>query len=574
MPRDFLTELLAKIKREEPYPEYRTPYGDPLDQEQILEKSVAGEIANKPTVMGRVLNPQVPHMKRSHPEVVADLSIADLINPATVEGVNRRSRGDEMYQKDTDQDRMISQKGDFPPGQPTPLFADDFLKRFQTPAEVSPLAKVLPRSLTADRDLMMSQKGDFAPISDKDRMIAQHGDDLPGFSSTSIPTPDVAEEKTAEQLELERQLAALKKEKNPITDLNFGNNAIASQETLKAIQDEANRRRSSANFRRHADMLGAGISGAKPTDAAYFNEDVKQADQLVADYEAKLQLEKRDPNSSFSTGLRDYFKKLGINVSGAASASDLEKLLPQAVKQYENSEERKLRGDMMTHKLAAMKDIAKEKAGGKKDADKEKADQKTDSWITQRYDKLTHSKTYESLNKVLKAKKTIDDAIANPSAIKDLGSLYEVVKILDSESAVREGELKLGREALGKRGAVKAYLSQYGKDPRLLTPEFMQQIKSLSQNLYSSYRNEYDTLRAPIYAQAKHRGLPEERYGEFDPIKLIEDANKQTEANPTASADPMIKVRINGQDVTAPKSKLEDIQKRAKSRGDKIEVIS
>lgn len=133
--------------------------------------------------------------------------------------------------------------------------------------------------------------------------------------------------------------------KQPGNSIDFGTGSIASQENLQAVQDKANQTRMMAGIMPGIEKINSGLSaigsGGKyipTTDSKEFYMNLgKQADQGMVDYKSKIEMEKLDPNSGYSKGLKDMAKKLyNVDIQGNVSAKDLQdgplKLLE---KQYE-----------------------------------------------------------------------------------------------------------------------------------------------------------------------------------------------------------------------------------------------
>lgn len=175
---------------------------------------------------------------------------------------------------------------------------------------------------------------------------------------------------------------AAPKEASAGSILDFGLNPTASKEGLQDAIDQRNTRQLLANLGSAFNTFSGGLAKTGPVDNTFYNNLAKQAEQSVTDYEKKVEFQKQDPKSAYSQGLRDYFKKkLGIEIKGDAAASDLEKLMPFAVREYEaklererikhdKEEDRNLRRELKGEELAARKEMA----GMKAEKDTGKAD--------------------------------------------------------------------------------------------------------------------------------------------------------------------------------------------------------
>lgn len=124
--------------------------------------------------------------------------------------------------------------------------------------------------------------------------------------------------------------------------LDFGQSGLANQQGLLDAQKRQNELQFLANMNRSFAQVAQGLAQSKPLDTSVADAVERQGKQAVADYIQQVDFQKQDPGSAYSKGIKDYFKsKLGIEIRGDASAADLEKIMPFAVREYEAKEERK-----------------------------------------------------------------------------------------------------------------------------------------------------------------------------------------------------------------------------------------
>lgn len=313
--------------------------------------------------------------------------------------------------------------------------------------------------------------------------------------------------------------------------LDFGENKLASQEALLDAQGRQNDLQLLANINRAAGQIGAGLAQSGKPDTSVADAVERQGKQQVDNYKEQVEFQKQDPKSAYSKGLRDYFKnKLKMDIKGDASAAELEKIMPFAVREYEAQLERdRLKSqkaeDMAFKREEAAKDrdlkrdLLSQGAENKKAAQEEKNSLKEkenqNSFIERTSKQLEkHSSNLVTLRN---AKSAIDAAVKNPSSIKDVGALYSFIKALDPGSVVREGEIELANRASGLFGGLTLKLSQLTSDPKLITPTNLKDIQDSISQLHDLANSEYDLRRQTAYKRAKSRNITEDRFGEFDP---------------------------------------------------------
>lgn len=118
--------------------------------------------------------------------------------------------------------------------------------------------------------------------------------------------------------------------KNPLMNIDFGNNFKDSAAALQEVQDRENTAVLINQLGKSGELLGTAFSRAKPVAQGLFDDNIKQAGNITKQYEARMAKEKDDPNSPMSKGMKQFLKSFGYNVQGDASASDLLKIYPIA----------------------------------------------------------------------------------------------------------------------------------------------------------------------------------------------------------------------------------------------------
>lgn len=324
--------------------------------------------------------------------------------------------------------------------------------------------------------------------------------------------------------------------------LDFGQNTLANQEGLQAAQQRQNDLQFLANMNRAFGQIAGGLSQTGKPDSSIADAVERQGKQQVENYQQQVDFQKQDPNSSYSKGLKDYFKtKLKMEIRGDASAAELEKIMPFAVREYESKLERERLKSQKTEDMAFKKDEAAKDRDLKRELLKEKAEAgataasekrtakeegEQNSFIERTSKQL--EKHTGNLTTLRNAKSAIDEAVKNPSSIKDVSALYSFIKALDPASVVREGEIALANRASGLFGSLTLKLSQLTTDPKLITAKNLKDIQSTVTQLHDLANSEYDLRRQTAYKRAKSRKITEDRFGEFDPYHT-EAAERETQ---------------------------------------------
>lgn len=125
--------------------------------------------------------------------------------------------------------------------------------------------------------------------------------------------------------------------------INFHGDSIGSVENLQKAQDASRLNSLVAGLGQSSDLLSAGLNRTGGPSAAYhtFSEMAKTANQPVEELQQKIAMEKNDPKSSYSAGMRDFLTKtFNIPISETTSANDLEKIQPALAKLYEQKQNR------------------------------------------------------------------------------------------------------------------------------------------------------------------------------------------------------------------------------------------
>jgi hypothetical protein len=235
------------------------------------------------------------------------------------------------------------------------------------------------------------------------------------------------------------------------------------------------------------------VNKAFGADLEVLKQKRKQQEETLERQAKELELgtakEKTDPDSSVSKNMRDLVNdimaKNGINVKfdEKTSLAQMEKQFPYITQLVQTIEAGKLRAEAQRSSRESKQDIQQDKIYEDALKARERASQS-----------LLKSKAYGFVTKGDQAVSEVQNALANPSSIKDINVLYSYIKAMDPESAVREGELKLlGPEAQNLSQRIKTSLSVLG-NRRKLTSDQVKEVLELSQKTRDFYKKAYEKI--------------------------------------------------------------------------------
>lgn len=285
-------------------------------------------------------------------------------------------------------------------------------------------------------------------------------------------------------------------------------------EQLKDAQRKAADARMVAEFGRAGELIGSGISGAKPVAQEIFKEQIKGADKIVEDFEARGEKEKADPKSAISSQFREFVKRFGVNVPASMSAEAAAKIMPYAYQKFAAKEAQTARAFEAQENRKLREAIARESSAARAAASQEKSDellskQRTDKAV-QLASKIQND-YFKEYNKVSDASRIIEENLKSPSPQGDIATVYSFVKILDPGSVVREGEIQFSQAARGIPEAVKGSINKYLKG-QILTESERKNIAGLARSAGTRAKKVWETSAAPFIKQAKALGIEEEAY--------------------------------------------------------------
>lgn len=289
---------------------------------------------------------------------------------------------------------------------------------------------------------------------------------------------------------------------------------------LKAAQERQGDLDLIDNMLRAGTTIGSSIARTKadysPIDALQKqnSREVENVKQRMASQKENTELTDdktlRDPKSDVSKAFRSALDKLGIPYTEKTTAWDAKALgiNPQNLLMQDRALEKQM-------KLMERKE------------QKEK-----DSFVTGAQKSLM--KPYQSYQKVATARSSLDGYLkGEPSGPKDIAILYDFIKGLDPDSAVKEGEIELGKSAM-------SLMEQYGIKAKKLTnsdvlsPKFRSAISDIMKTKEAQARSNYEELAQPFKLHGSSRGLSEEDYGKFDYLSAADAKRAAANSNPAS----------------------------------------
>jgi O6-methylguanine-DNA--protein-cysteine methyltransferase len=248
-------------------------------------------------------------------------------------------------------------------------------------------------------------------------------------------------------------------------------------------------------------------------------------DENKAVFEMGDKEKENDPASNLSKSFRDfknkYYEEMGskVRVGDGLSYADMAKstgALDQAIMVAYNT---KLRNE---DRAIARQESAAIKAENKNQGNKEFNAKLGNQFAEQLKPAIKIKENALSL------KRTLSDAIKDPSGLKDISAIYQYIKALDADSAVKEGEVQLIQSAIPKFNTISNQVEgQFGGDVKKLTPEARQRLLGIASQYVQAGEAAYDRAYRTKNAIATAMGVPDEYYNPY--AKSFE---KQAQAEP------------------------------------------
>jgi hypothetical protein len=265
-------------------------------------------------------------------------------------------------------------------------------------------------------------------------------------------------------------------------------------------------------------QLGSAIAGVKADTSGYddINKAAAQGVQNVITknkfdldmLQAADDKEKNDVNSSVSQVTRDLAKRMykDLNMSLPANvdkltAASIEKGILPILDKYA---ERNLRNKQLeeNYKLAQL---------GKEEKQNDKQEYRIQDWLTNQLDKEMKSEEVKRLIRLNNDAKNLAQAMANPGGIRDITSLYSFLKSIDDNTGVKEGEVKLGLEAMTALQRLKTLTSDFSDRKRVLDNAMLKDIESINRSATESAQAAYNKRMEAVFNIGKDRGISEDR---------------------------------------------------------------
>lgn len=259
----------------------------------------------------------------------------------------------------------------------------------------------------------------------------------------------------AKQLSLEDILANVK------PDTELADAQAQNQDFIKAVL-----------MARAANKIGTAIAGVKPEEnfgqdlidysgkkvsdlQARKKADVDARNQAISEAKSGLDYKRvafelgdkekeNDPNSDVSKAFREYAQSY-IDSAGSKIK------IPQNLSMADLQKQMGVIGQQVQMKMSqdARRDSMELLKGQKEEAKNSKKEIENLNWADKTASTLNKNPFYTNYNKIKNNSAQFENAIKNPSGMGDISALYSFVKFLDTESAVREGEIDLALSAVG-----------------------------------------------------------------------------------------------------------------------------
>lgn len=158
------------------------------------------------------------------------------------------------------------------------------------------------------------------------------------------------EPKDSEAAEPDEETKAPQKQEAIPSYLNFDDRGNGQNELSQLLQQQKDEVRNQ-RMQEAGALIGGAFARVKP-DTSMYDERIKDASLPIQQYQLKQQNEANDPNSGISQGMRDYMKKLGVNVSDNASAAHIQSVLPMVYKDIEAKQAQASHTEDLKNRLA------------------------------------------------------------------------------------------------------------------------------------------------------------------------------------------------------------------------------
>lgn len=328
----------------------------------------------------------------------------------------------------------------------------DLVKKLNGPAEPSIISEQRPQEDDSVSPLSQMSPEQMFDLKDK----LESGTVLPKIETQSS-APIVR--KPAQILEAPRSVEPLEPKV-----IDFGKGSESSVANLKALQDKQKNSDDLAFYSKLGNTIGGALSHASPdvikSNEKLIDEAAQGPTKDLERFHQRVAMEKKDPNSPYSQGLKDYIKKqYGMEIRGDISGEDLEKsgVMKQVADNYEKDKYQKFQEKLQQDRLAEQKEQAalrREEIGAYKDTqrsdrlnrDEEKKKQNSISNKTRFQEKYNDyiKKENEGLQSAGLAKELLDskNPIADQAIQRQLARLSGEVGVLTDQDVASFGGSK------------------------------------------------------------------------------------------------------------------------------------
>jgi len=259
----------------------------------------------------------------------------------------------------------------------------------------------------------------------------------------------------------------------------------------------------------------------------------EKRDEAIKMQEEKERQEYRDPNSQTSENTRMLTRAM-LDKAGLSSLSEkvsnmsaheIDKKFPY-LSNIINAQQAQDAKALQLSMLKAQKDEIR--------ASKERA--RDEDWLTNQFQKEVESPQFKRIERFESDALNIERTLKNPGGIGEIAVLYGFLKSIDEQSAVREGEVKLGLEAMNAMEKVKAYSSNFSNKKRTLSDEMLKNIAIIHRDAYQKAKEAYNRRMKYVFNQGADRGIPKERM--LRSMGMFLEGQPGQEAIPTKAQEP------------------------------------
>ena len=288
------------------------------------------------------------------------------------------------------------------------------------------------------------------------------------------------------------------------------------------------------------------------------NTDISEKKMQQVQREMNDQQALRNANSDISKTARDIAKGLGINVSDATSAKQLQDAgLPL--------------GTLLSTKMAAdsrreMAMLAKEQKAEKSEKDLSQQQRKFAQGLRKELTSGVLGKQYATFSTGQRMSSALQKFAENPTGYSDYATLMGGLKVLQGdESVVREAEVRLGMAATSLFESLQNDLQrlQSGKS---LQPSQRKAMIDTIQTLTDLSKQQYMQAAAPILEQGAMEGIPENILLSGSLSGAKQEA-KSPESQPLTTGTVTIRRKSDGA------TKVMDASKASKMDPSKYEIV-